>query len=134
MYLINATFVTSCKTTNVRALLTERCLRLCCSPFILRWGNLIQRTFHWCFQPNFGSFGYAVAEKKIVRNRPIKNKNCLWRPCLSTDRDEMCNLYRRPSIVASYKVSVHLAKQSEKRKFDQIGQLETIIVCGDHVC
>jgi hypothetical protein len=56
------------------------------------------RTFYRCFPPKFGSFGWAVSEKKIVRNRPIRNKNCLWRPCLSTDRDEMCNLYRRPSI------------------------------------
>ena len=54
--------------------------------------------------------------------------------CLSTDRDEMCNLYRIPSIVASYQVSVHLAEQFEKRRFYQIGQLETRIVCGDHVC
>jgi hypothetical protein len=29
----------------------------------------------------------------------------------------MCNLHRRPSIVASYQVSVHLAKQFEKRIF-----------------
>jgi hypothetical protein len=55
--------------------------------------------------------------KVNVRNRPIRNKNCLWRPCLSTDRDEMCNLYRIPSIVASYHVSVHLTKQFEKRRF-----------------
>ena len=91
------------------------------------------RTFYRCFPPKSGSFGYAVSEKKIVRNRPIRNKNCLWRPCLSTDRDEMCNLYRTPSIVASYQVSVHLAKQFERR-FYKIGQLETRIVCGDHVC
>jgi hypothetical protein len=107
----------------------------------------------------------------------IRNKNCLWRPCLSTDRDEMSNLYRRPSIVASYQVSVfivssfseiictefvclytyefwlslwkivrssvilllyyihiHLAKQFERRRFYKIGQLETQIACGDHVC
>jgi hypothetical protein len=41
----------------------------------------------------------------------------------------MCNLYRIPSIVASYQVSVHLAEQFEKRRFYQIGQLETRIVC-----
>ena len=68
----------------------------------------IDRTFYRCFPPQFGSFGKAVSEKKIVRNRPIRNKNCLWRPCLLTDRDEMSSLYRRPSIVASYQVSVHL--------------------------
>ena len=31
-----------------------------------------------------------------------------------TDRDEMCNLYRGPSIDASYHVSVHLAKQFQR--------------------
>jgi hypothetical protein len=47
----------------------------------------------------------------------------------------MYNLYRRPSIVASCQVSVHLAKQFEKRRlFYKIGQLETGIICGDHVC
>jgi hypothetical protein len=77
----------------------------------------VQRTFHRCFLPSFGSFGQAVSEEKILRNRPIRNKNCLWRPCLLTDRDEMSNLYREPSIDASYQVSVHLAKQFQRRGF-----------------
>ena len=34
----------------------------------------------------------------------------LCRPCLLTDRDEMSNLYRGPSIDASYQVLVHLAE------------------------
>jgi hypothetical protein len=38
-------------------------------------------------------------------DRP-RNKNCLWRPCLLMDRDEMSSLYRGPSIDASYQVSV----------------------------
>jgi hypothetical protein len=25
-------------------------------------------------------------------NEPIRNKNCLWRPCLLTDRDEMSKI------------------------------------------
>ena len=58
----------------------------------------LQRTFHRSFLPSFGSFGQAVSEENIFRNRPIRNKNCLWRPCLLTVRDEMCNLYREPSI------------------------------------
>jgi hypothetical protein len=48
--------------------------------------------------------------RRIFRNRPIRNKNCLWWPCLLMGRDEMSNLYREPSIYASYQVSVHLAK------------------------
>ena len=41
----------------------------------------------------------------LKQNLPIRNKNCLWRPCLLMDRDEMSNLYRGPSIDASYQVS-----------------------------
>ena len=74
------------------------------------------RTFHRFFLPSFGSFGHVVAEKKIFRNQPIRKKNCLWRPCLLSDRDKMCNLYRGPSIDASYQVSVHLAKAFQRRR------------------
>jgi hypothetical protein len=56
-----------------------------------------------------GSFGQAVSEEKIFRNRPTRNKNWLWQPCLLTDWDDMSNLHRCPSIDASYKVSFHLA-------------------------
>ena len=48
--------------------------------------------------------------KRFFRNQSIRNKNCLWRPCLLMDWDEMSNLYRGPSIDASYQVSVHLAE------------------------
>jgi hypothetical protein len=51
----------------------------------------------------------------FFRNQPIRNKNCLWRPCLLTDQDEMSNLYRGPSIDASYQVSIHLAKAKKKK-------------------
>jgi hypothetical protein len=39
-------------------------------------------SFHRCFLPSFGSFGQAVSEEKILKNRPIRNKNRLWWPCL----------------------------------------------------
>jgi hypothetical protein len=45
----------------------------------------------------------------FFRNQPIRNKNCLWWPCLLTDQDKMSKIYRGPSIDASYQVSVHLA-------------------------
>ena len=73
--------------------------------------------------------------RRYFRNQPIRNKNCLWRPCLLTDRDEMSiftedltkmlstklrfimsKLYRGPSIDASYQVSVHLAKGFQRRR------------------
>jgi hypothetical protein len=75
----------------------------------------LQRTLHRCFLPSFGSFGQVVSEEKICFNRPIRNKNCLWQPCLLMDRDEMSNLYREPSIDASYQVSLHLAEVFQRR-------------------
>jgi hypothetical protein len=42
----------------------------------------------------------------------------------------MINIYRGPSIDASYQVSVHLAKRFQRRRFLKIGQSETRIACG----
>ena len=39
-----------------------------------------------------GSGRNEVSEEKIFKNRPIRNKNCLWRSCLLMDRDKMINL------------------------------------------
>ena len=64
--------------------------------FINRSGRneqYLQRTFHRCLLPSFGSSGHAVSDEKIFKNRPIRNKNCLWWPCLLMDRDKMSNLY-----------------------------------------
>ena len=62
----------------------------------------LQRTFHRCFLPSFGSFGQTVSEEKIFRNRPIRNNNCLWWLCLLTNRDEMSSLYSGPSNFSSF--------------------------------
>ena len=48
---------------------------------------------------------------------PTRNNNCQWRPCLSTNRNEMSNINRGPSIDASYQVSVQLAKRFQRRRF-----------------
>jgi hypothetical protein len=58
----------------------------------------------------------VVSEEKIFKNRPIRNKNCLWWPSLLIDRDKMSYLYRGPSIDASYQVSVHLAARFQRRR------------------
>jgi hypothetical protein len=50
------------------------------------------------------------------------------------DRDEMSNLYRGPSIDASYQVSVHLGKRFQRRRFLEIDQSERRIAYGGHVC
>jgi hypothetical protein len=91
-------------------------------------------TFYRCFLPSFGLFGQAVSEENIKINRPFRNKNCLWWPCLLMDQDEMSILYRGPSIDAFYQVSVHLTTRFRRRRFLKIGQSETRISCGDHVC
>jgi hypothetical protein len=72
--------------------------------------------------------------KSCFRNRPIRNKNCLWRPCLLTDQNRMSISNRGPSIDASYHVSVHLAKLFQSRRFLEIDQSETRIACSGHVC
>jgi hypothetical protein len=62
-----------------------------------------------------------VSEEKNLKNKPIRNKNRLLWPSLLTDWDEMRNLYRGPSIDASYQVSVHLDKWFQRRRFFKIG-------------
>jgi hypothetical protein len=47
------------------------------------------------------------------------------------DRNEMNTLYRGLPIDASYQVSVHLAKQFQKRRIFLISQSETAILVSD---
>ena len=77
---------------------------------------------------------YLSFHRRYFRNQPIWNKNCLWQPCLLTNRDKMNTLYRGPSIDASYQVSVHLDKRFQRRRFLEICLSETRIACGGHVC
>jgi hypothetical protein len=44
---------------------------------------------HRYFLLSFISFAPVVSEENILKNRPIRNKNCLWRPCLLMDWDEI---------------------------------------------
>jgi hypothetical protein len=81
-----------------------------------------------------GHLGKRFQRRRFFRNQPIRNKNCLWRPCLLTDQDEMSNLYRGPFIDASYQVSVQLSKQFQGRRFLEIDQSETRFASGGHVC
>jgi hypothetical protein len=68
-------------------------------------------------------FWLADFFKIFSSNQPIRNKICLWWPCLLTDRDKMSKLYRGPSIDDSYQVSVHLAKRFQRRRlFLEINQ------------
>ena len=60
---------------------------------------------------------YLSFNRRYFRYQPTWNKNCLWRPCLLTNRDKMSSLYRGLSIDASYQISVHLGKRFQRRRF-----------------
>ena len=83
---------------------------------------------------SFGSFGKAVSEKKIFRNRPIRNKNCLWQPCLLMDREEKSILYRGPPKMLPTKFQFNWLGGFRGEDFLEINLSETRIVCGGHVC
>ena len=59
---------------------------------------------------------HLAKRRRFYLNRSIRNKNCLWWPCMLMDRNEMSIIYRGPSIDASYQVSVHLAKGFQRRR------------------
>jgi hypothetical protein len=54
----------------------------------------------WTIKKTFNFCGFVFCGLKI------RNKNCMWWPCLLTDRDEMSNLHRGHFMDASYQVSV----------------------------
>jgi hypothetical protein len=47
---------------------------------------------------------------------------------------QMSNLYREPSIDASYHVSVHLALRFQRTRFLEIDKSEKRIAYGSHIC
>jgi hypothetical protein len=54
----------------------------------------------------------------FLRNRPIRNKNCMWWPCLLTDRDEMSNLHRGHSKNPNdHRLCLHLKVMDDKVYF-----------------
>jgi hypothetical protein len=87
-----------------------------------QWAEPVSLTFHSALrklntEPSIhvhvdASYHFSVhmakqfQRRRFLRNRPIRNKNCMWWPCLLNDQDEMSNLHREHSIDASYQVSV----------------------------
>ena len=59
----------------------------------------------------------------------------LWQPCLLMDLDKMSNLYREPSIYASYQVSVHMVEGFQRRrlKCEKLTDEERQVMAKAHV-
>ena len=55
-------------------------------------------------------------KRRIVRNPSSRNKNCLWRYCLFTYRNETNIFNRGPSIDDANQISFHLAKRLQRRR------------------
>jgi hypothetical protein len=109
-----------------------------------QWAEPVSLTFHSALrklntEPSIGASHQILVHlskqfqrKKIFTNRPTKDKNCLWQPCLPTDRDEMKN--RGPYADASYQVLFHLAKRFQKKSFIRNRPMRDKIACDVHVC
>jgi hypothetical protein len=79
--------------------------------WLLTWTNFSQS------KAQLVSDKRSKCEKLIGTEDRCKTMTILWWPCLLMDQNEMINLYKEPSIYASYQVSVHLAKQFQRRRF-----------------
>ena len=76
----------------------------------------LQRTFHRCFLPSFGSFGKAVSEENIFFKSANQKQELPVAAMFVNGSERNEQIYRGPSIDASYQVSVHLAKGFQKRR------------------
>ena len=85
-----------------------------------------------------------LQRKSCFRNRPIRNKNCLWRPCLLTDQNGMSNQTMAAELMAAWKTAQQFlqffyvlwssnAKNFWKDNWDEFHSLKWIIKCTEMV-
>ena len=78
--------------------------------------NILYRISYTSFLQSNNSLCLLVFQI-IFSPQSIRNKNCPWRPCLLSNWDEMRKSYRGPSIDASCKMLLYLAKWFQRRFF-----------------
>ena len=121
-----------------------RVLRFPPSILEAQWAEPVSLTFHSVLRKLYiehsigASYQISVHLATRLQRRFFleitRKKNCLWWPCLLTDRDEMSSLHRGPSIDSSSQVLVHLAKPLQRRRFLENDRSETRIACSGHAC
>jgi hypothetical protein len=106
----------------LRKLNTEPSIDLCFLPYLFH-SALRKLNTEPSIDLSFLSYLFHLAarfqRRRLFRNRPnaTRNKNCLWWPCLLTNREELSSLYRGPSKDASYQISLHFGKRIQRRIF-----------------
>ena len=93
----------------------------------------LQMTFQGCILPNFDSFGQVVSNENIFQKSTNQKYKLHVAAMFVNGSRRNEHFFRRPAIDASSQVSVHLAKWFQRR-FLKIGQSETRVAFGGHVC
>ena len=57
----------------------------------------------------------VILQEKVFRSRHSRNKNCLPRPCLSTDRDKIINHYTKDTVRSVSYLDLHIEIDNEWR-------------------